>query len=67
MNLFEYESHGQFTNRNSPLRHTINNDNINKIKMTKFGIFVGLSREVRLISHIFALKVSFKMPDALIK
>ena len=44
VNVFEYEQNGQIPRGSNPYRHTINNDNINKIKLTKFGIFVGISR-----------------------
>lgn len=60
VNLFECELGGQLVNR-SNLRTSINNDNINKIKMNKFGVFLGLSREIRLLNHSLQNKMFFKL------
>lgn len=37
------------------------------MKITKFGIFLGLSREIRLLSFKLSLILTIKLPDALIK
>lgn len=42
--IYEYDNNGKFLNIDKQLRTSINNDNINKIKINKFGIFVGISR-----------------------
>jgi hypothetical protein len=44
MIIYEYDSHGKFLDTDKHIKTAINNDNINKIKFSKFGIFVGLSR-----------------------
>ena len=49
--MYEFDSSGRFVNADRQLRHSVNNNNINKIKLTHFGVFVGLSREVRLLNH----------------
>ena len=45
----------------------INNDNINKVMATKLGIFVGISREVRLYSYSLKQILALQCPDVLIK
>lgn len=65
--MYEFDSSGRFVNADRQLRHSVNNNNINKIKLTHFGVFVGLSREVRLLNHSLQQKAVFKMPDALVK
>jgi len=42
--IYEYDNAGRFVNTEKQLRSSINNDNINKIKLTRFGIFIGISR-----------------------
>lgn len=67
MIIHEYDSNGKFCSLDKQLRFNFNNDNINKVKLNKFGVFVGVSRAVHLLSHTLQPKFSFKIPDALIK
>lgn len=65
--IHEYDSNGKFCSLDKQLRFNFNNDNVNKVKLTKFGVFVGVSRAIHLLSHTLQPKISFKIPDALIK
>lgn len=48
-------------------KYNVSYDLINKMRVTKFGVFIGLGREIRLLSFELALLVTFKLPDGWIK
>jgi hypothetical protein len=64
--IYELQSDGNI-NRHPISKYNVASDNINKIKVIKLGILVGVSKEIRLLSSTLKPMLTIQSQNSLIK
>lgn len=60
--LYDVQNDGNI-NRHPTSKFNSNNDNINKINMARLGVFVGFSKEIKLLSYSLKQILSIQSPS----